>query len=171
MVTPPQFRRLSRHVAFLRITFGVIWLIDASMKWRSTFPANFIATLKSASEGQPGWLRFWFHFWVPHLIAHAHLFATFTAVAETLIALALLCGFARKITYLSAAAFSLLIWAIAEGFGGPYTPTSTDIGTGIIYAIVFLSLYGLDELSGKSTWTLDNYIAGKIKWWPKIANP
>lgn len=166
-----QFKSLSKHVALLRITFGVIWAIDASLKWRSSFSANFTAYIKTAAQGQPSWLHPWFNFWVSHLSAHAHPAATLTAVIETLIAVSLIIGFARKISYLSAAAFSLLIWAVAEGFGGPYTPTSTDIGTGIIYAIVFLSLYGLDKLARQSTWSVDNVIAKHISWWPKIANP
>jgi hypothetical protein len=41
------------------------------------------------------------------------------ALVETLIAMALTFGFARKLTYTSAAVCSLLIWATAEGVGGP----------------------------------------------------
>ena len=49
---------------------------------------------------------------------------------------------------------ALAIWSTAEGFGGPYRPgDSTDIGTAIIYAVVFAILlmisasryYGLDQ--------------------------
>jgi hypothetical protein len=59
------------------------------------------------------------------------------------IAVALIAGFARKLTYISAAAFSVVIWAAAEGFGGPYTSGSADIGTAVIYAVVFLGLLAL----------------------------
>jgi hypothetical protein len=44
-------------------------------------------------------------------------------------------GFVRKVTYISAAAFSLMIWATAEGFGGPYTSGASDVGTATIYAV------------------------------------
>jgi hypothetical protein len=44
------------------------------------------------------------------------------------VAAALIFGFARKSTYIAAAVFSLLIWSTAEGFGGPYTAGSTDVG-------------------------------------------
>jgi hypothetical protein len=30
-----------------------------------------------------------------------------------------------------------MVWAIAEGFGGPYTSGASDIGTAIIYAVLF----------------------------------
>jgi plastocyanin len=42
---------------------------------------------------------------------------------------ALITGFARKFTYISAAGFSLLIWSIAEGFGGPYTSAGMHAAT------------------------------------------
>jgi nitrite reductase (NO-forming) len=49
---------------------------------------------------------------------------------------------------------SVVIWATAEGFGGPYTAGSTDIGSAIIYVLVFVGLflssaglyYGLDRI-------------------------
>ncbi len=34
-----------------------------------------------------------------------------------------------------------VIWSTAEGFGGPYTAGSTDIGAAIIYVLVFLALW------------------------------
>lgn len=100
-----------------------------------------------------------------------HLFALLTAVVESLIALALLIGFARRTTYLSAAVFSLLIWSIAEGFGGPYTSGSTDIGTAVVYAVVFFALYGLDRLAAPPKWSVDNYVVKKLPWWAMVANP
>jgi uncharacterized membrane protein YphA (DoxX/SURF4 family) len=171
MAAKNSSRYLSRHVAILRIVFGVIWGIDAAFKWQPAFRAGFLDQIKGAAAGQPSWLNGWFNFWI-HLLSHnPNLFAWLVTIIETLVALALIFGVARRVTYLSATVFSLLIWAIAEGFGGPYSPTSTDIGTGIIYAVVFLSLYGLDRLSAKSTWSLDNYITEQLPWWSVMANP
>ena len=163
--------RLSKHVAILRIIFGLIWAIDAAFKWQPAFRSGFLDQIKSAADGQPDWLHGWFNFWI-HLLSHnPHLFAIMVMLIESLIALALIFGVARRTTYLSAAVFSLLIWSVAEGFGGPYSATSTDIGTGIIYAIVFFSLYGLDRLAGLSSWSLDSYISKRLPWWAVIANP
>ena len=61
--------------------------------------------------------------------------------------------------------------AIAEGFGGPYTSSSTDIGAAIIYAVVFFALYGLERLTVTPKWSLDNYIIQHLQWWAVIANP
>jgi nitrite reductase (NO-forming) len=162
---------LSRHVAILRVIFGLMWAIDAAFKWQPAFKSGFLDQIKSAADGQPHWLHGWFNFWI-HLLSHnPHLFAMLVMVTETLVALALIFGVARRTTYLAAAIFSLLIWSVAEGFGGPYSATSTDIGTGIVYAVVFFSLYGLDRLASRSSWSLDNYIAKRLPWWTVLANP
>ena len=162
---------LSKHVAVLRIVFGLIWAIDASFKWQSAFRSGFLGQIQSAASGQPNWLHGWFNFWITLLSHNPQAFAWVVAIVETLIALALIFGIARRTTYISAAVFSLLIWAIAEGFGGPYSATSTDIGTGIIYTIVFLSLYGLDRLAAQSSWSLDNYIVKVVPWWSVVSEP
>lgn len=166
-----NFNNLAWHVAVLRITFGFMWAIDASFKWRSTFRDNFLAAIQSAGQGQATWLHGWFNFWSTLLAYNPHLFAYIVAAIESLIAIALLLGLARRSTYLAAALFSLLIWATAEGFGGPYGNSATDIGTGIVYAVVFLALYGLDRLAVPAKWSVDRYIQQKLPWWVAIANP
>jgi len=113
----------------LRIAFGVIWLIDATLKWLPGFRAGYMSTIMGEAQSQPGWLQPWFHFWIRFQHPDAMFLAYLVAVVETLIALALIAGFARKLTYISAIVFSLLIWATAEGFGGPYTAGAADIGT------------------------------------------
>src|SRR5450432_9193 len=127
----------------LRITFGIIWLIDAVLKWLPGFRSGYIGMITDAGQGQPAWLHWWFSFWTNLQRPEVAFFAYSVAAIETLIAIAVIAGFARKITYISAAAFSVLIWAVAEGFGGPYTTGSADIGTAIIYAVVFVGLLGL----------------------------
>jgi len=83
--------------------------------------------LMGQAQGQPGWLKGWFTFWINLQHPRAIFFAYLVAVVETLIAVAVIAGFARKLTYISAAGFSVMIWATAEGFGGripPAPPTS-----------------------------------------------
>jgi len=153
----------------LRITFGVIWLIDAVLKWLPGFRSNYMGNTMGTAQGQPAGTRWWFDFWIRLQHPHATHFAYFVAVVETLIALALIFGFARKLTYISAIVFSLLIWATAEGFGGPYTSGSADIGTAIIYAIVFGGLLALSYYAGPSRWSVDYYLEKRISWWWKVA--
>ena len=125
----------------LRIVFGVIWSFDASFKWRPAFIDHFAAYLSQAAEGQPRAERAWIDFWIDVVKVEPHAFAYFIAVAETLIAILLLVGLFSNLTYVAGVALSLVIWSTAEGFGGPYMPGSTDIGTAIIYAIVFIALF------------------------------
>jgi hypothetical protein len=40
----------------LRISFGIIWLIDAILKWLPGFRSGHISMISSAGQGQPGWL-------------------------------------------------------------------------------------------------------------------
>jgi nitrite reductase (NO-forming) len=96
-------------------------------------------------------------------------FAYSTAVIETLVAAAVIFGFASKFTYIGSALFSVLIWATAEGFGGPYTSSSTDIGTAVIYAVVFMGLLALDYETGPSRFSVDSLIEQRVSWWHRIA--
>jgi nitrite reductase (NO-forming) len=121
------------------------------------------------AQGQPGWLKLWFDFWINFQHPRVTFFAYLVAIAETLIALALIAGFARKITYSAAIMFSLLIWATAEGFGGPYTSGASDIGTAIIYAVVFAALLALSYYAGPSRYSADYYIEKKVSWWWRVA--
>jgi len=153
----------------LRIAFGVIWLIDAALKWLPGFRATYMSVIMAEAQGQPSWLQPWFHFWIRFQHPDATFMAYLAAVIETLIALALIAGFARKLTYLSAIAFSLLIWGTAEGFGGPYTSGASDIGTAIIYAVVFAGLLVLSYYAGPARYSADYYLEKKISWWWRIA--
>jgi uncharacterized membrane protein YphA (DoxX/SURF4 family) len=153
----------------LRISFGIIWLIDAILKWLPGFRADYMGTIMGQAQGQPGWLKPWFDFWINLQHPRVTFFAYLVAATETLIALALIAGFARKLTYIAAIVFSLLIWATAEGFGGPYTSGAADIGTAIIYALVFGFLLALNYYGGVARYSADYYIEQKVSWWWKIA--
>ena len=153
----------------LRITFGAIWLVDAILKWLPGFRSTYMDTIMGQADGQPGWLKGWFRFWINLQHPHPMFYAYLVAVIETLIALAVLTGFARKLSYTAAIVFSLLIWATAEGFGGPYTTGSADIGTAVIYAVVFAALLAFSYYTTPSRLTLDYYLEQRISWWWRVA--
>ena len=170
----PQGQTGSRECAAwpkdaLRIGFGVIWLIDAVLKWLPGFKAGYMGTIMGIRDGQPSGLRWWFDFWINLQHPAVTFFWALVAAAETLIALALVTGFARKATYLAATAFSLMIWSTAEGFGGPYTSGSSDIGTAVIYAVVFAGLLALSYYAGPARYSADYYLEQKISWWWRLA--
>lgn len=168
MATSDQ-RTLAVRVSLLRIAFGIIWAIDATFKWRPAFQSTYLTQVKAAATGQPHWLLWLFHLAEAVIGLDPRAFAIGTALIETLTALGLILGFARRLGYLVGLSFSLMVWALAEGFGGPYTAGSTDIGTGIIYAVVFAALYGLDHAIGPSPWSLDAVIARYYKKWERIS--
>src|SRR5450755_1530775 len=78
----------------LRVSFGVIWLIDAVLKWLPGFRSGYMDMLMGQAQGQPGWLRPWFTFWINVQHPRAIFFAYLAAVIETLIAVAVIVGFA-----------------------------------------------------------------------------
>jgi nitrite reductase (NO-forming) len=164
----PETVSTPRAVTVFRLAFALVWLIDATLKWLPGFRSGFSSMLDQAADGQPAWLHPWFDLWtdMPHGMATAMAYGT--AMVETGIALALLVGFARKSIYLLGAVYSLLIWATAEGFGGPYQSGATDIGTAIIYTFVFVALLILDR-PGPDPYSVDAILEPRISWWSRVA--
>ncbi len=151
------------------IIFGIVWGIDGTFKFIMDMPKYFTSMITSAGVGQPAWLRPWFSFWATQTAANPTLWVYLIGVLELALAFALITGFLRKTAYGGGFVLSLLIWSVPEGFGGPYGPGSTDIGTGIIYAIVFLFLLMLNASHGPDPYTLDYKIERKVKWWKIFA--
>ena len=145
-----------------RVIFGIVWLVDGSLKFAPGLVAQFPSLVKTAGAGQPAWLHPWFSFWATQAAAQPAFWVYFTGTLEVALAFCLIFGFLRKIAYVGGALLSLLIWAVPEGFGGPYGPGSTDIGTGIVYAILFLALITLNAAYGPSRWSLDYYL--ELRW-------
>jgi uncharacterized membrane protein YphA (DoxX/SURF4 family) len=150
-----------------RMVFGVVWLIDGALKFSAGFVDAFAGKVSPA--GQPAWLQGWFTFWSGQVNGDPAFWVYLVGTFELLLGLALLFGFVRKVAYVCGALLSLFIWAVPEGFGGPYGPGSTDIGTGAVYALVFLSLLLLNATYGPSRWSLDALIERRVPWWTKLA--
>ncbi len=131
----------TKSFATLRITFGIVWLIDAAFKWNPAFLNNFTDYLMEGTQNQPIFIQVWMHIWIQMVSADPHFFAIIVALAETAIAIGLLFGLFTRVAIAGGIVLSLIIWATAEGFGGPYTAGSTDIGAAIIYALLFVALW------------------------------
>ncbi|HKW43858.1 MAG TPA: DoxX family protein [Thermoplasmata archaeon] len=162
-----------RHVESLktaiRVIFGIVWGIDGAFKFQPGFADSLPDQISAAGQGQPGWLQPWFGFWSQTVGANPAFFTTTIGLLELAVAFALIFGFMRKIAYTGGIFLSLVIWSVPEGFGGPYGPGSTDIGTGIIYAFVFLLLMVINATFGPSRWSLDSFIERRWPRWKKIA--
>ena len=153
----------------IRTAFGLVWAIDAYLKWRPVFFENYLSYVSSISNGQPNWLLPWFNLWISVIKPDPNLFAWLTRFVETAIAVGLLLGVARKWTYILGGLFALFVWSIPEGFGGPYVPGATDVGAGVVYILVFASLFVMDHILGRSPYSLDYYLERIIPAWRHVA--
>jgi nitrite reductase (NO-forming) len=154
----------------VRMAFGAIWLVDAYFKWQPSFLSGLPGIMHDGAVGQPGWLTPWFDFTRGVIALQPAMWAYVVAIVETCIALALVLGLARKVTYIGGALWSLAIWTTAEGFGrsGP-GETATDAGTAIVYVIGFLALLAADRCWGTRRYSVDAAIERKIPAWSRIA--
>ena len=185
-VAPPEKARPERHarrlsfvagglvrrVELLRVVFGIVWAIDAYLKWQPAFISGYAGSVADGAKGQPSWLRPWFGFWRHVVNLDPHLLAYLTAAIETAIAVGLIFGLGRRVLYIGGILWSIGIWTIPEGFGGSFLAGATDIGTAIMYALVFAILYsleGLPTLTG--VWSLDHRIERSVPWWRVVAEP
>lgn len=162
-------RNASIFTRFVELTFGLVWLIDASFKFQAGFVSSFTSLISQAAVGQPAWLQGWYGFWIATTSANPAFFVYLISFSELAVALALIFGFMRKTAYAGGIFLSLLIWSVPEGFGGPYGPSSTDIGTGIIYAVVFLLLLALNATYRNNKYTIDSVIEKRVKWWSTLS--
>jgi len=137
----PGTRPAGRAIGMLRIAFGVVWAIDAAFKWQPAFVHGFTGYLSSAKNGQPQLVKNWIGAWVTIVKADPSLFARALAVTESGVALCLILGIFVNLASVAGSLLAVLIWSTAEGFGGPYTAGSTDIGAAIVYVLVFAGLY------------------------------
>jgi thiosulfate dehydrogenase [quinone] large subunit len=151
----------------VRLGFGLIWGIDATLKWLPGFRDNYLMMIRASAQGQPAWLLPFFHVWARAVAPAPGLFAMLTALAETAICLSLLLGIAQRAGFIFGAVFGLLIWAVGEGFGGPYVSGATDIGCAIMYSVLFAALLlAVPRATRASAPSLDSAMVAR---WPALA--
>lgn len=146
-----------RVTVALRITFGLVWAIDAWFKAQPAFVQNFIGYLVQARASRSAALVSWLTFWLHIVKLNPPLFAYTVVAGESCIALCLLLGACFNLTCFAGVAVSILICWTAQGFGSPYGPGSADIGVLMIYVLIFVGLFlgnagsicGVDEWLGK----------------------
>src|SRR6266852_1640321 len=149
-----------RGVGIARIIFGLVWVVAALLQWLPQFQNTFVAQVAAAKAGQPGFIQVWITFWANLVSVNPLLFARALATTETVIAVFLILGVLSNLTSLAGIFLSLGIWAIPEGFGGPYIPGfSTDIGAAFPYAILFVVLLCL---SAGRYYVLDKWMTSRL---------
>ncbi len=155
--------------AFARVVFGIFWLSDGIFKFVFDSSSQLIGAISNSAIGQPSFLQPWFSFWLWLVSLSPHLFRISIGGIEILMGIFLILGFLRKPVYVIGLLFSLSLWAVGEGFGGPYGPGVFDIGTGIIYAMVFLSFILLSVIRPTKDFSLDSIICKHFRNWVKYS--
>lgn len=166
---PDRTLWISAGVSAVRATFGLIWAINAFLTWRPEFAAHYVGYLQNAALGQPKWLLPWFNMWIGLVTPAAGIFIWLTRIIETLIAIGLLFGLARKWTFIVGGLFSLLIWSTAEGFGGPYATGVANLGPALVYVLLFAALLIFEQVLGKTPYSMDYYIEQRFPRWRRVA--
>ena len=162
-----NIKRRSQAIAFTRIAFGLVWAIDAFFKWQPAFQNNFVSYLQETYDGQPALIQAWLSAWIKLVSINPHLFARIVALGETGIAIGLIFGLFSNLAYAGGTLLSIVIWAVPEGLGGPYTPGATDVGTGIIYIFGFLGLF---LLAAGQHYGLDKTVRAKLGRWKFLSS-
>jgi len=152
----------------IRTAFGLIWAMDAYLKWQPVFFDNYLSYITDIAKGQPQLLLPWFNMWISLISLNPNLFAWLTRLIETAIAVGLLFGLGRKWLYVLGGVFALLIWSIPQGFGGPYAPGATDVDSGLLYFLVFGALIVMDYVLGRSPYSVDFYLEKRFPVWRKV---
>lgn len=156
-----------RLAGVLRILFGVVWAIDASLKWRPDFLRGQVFAHQFGIHDQitTPVIRQWIDLW-QYIAALAPTgMGVATAIVETLIAVGLLTGTLCNVVYVGSAVYSFGIWSAAEAFGLPWSAAgATDIGPSIGYIIAALALLAAP---GNAMWSVDRKLRprlGKYGW-------
>ena len=129
-----------KKFSLLRIAFGCVWAIDAYFKWQPAIRGQIMGVRTQAADGQPAWEAAWINVWVHLANINPLAFGTMIAVVETLLAIALIFGIFPRGAMWCGLLFALMVWSVPQGFGGPYAADTTDIDSGLIYALVFVGL-------------------------------
>jgi uncharacterized membrane protein YphA (DoxX/SURF4 family) len=163
---PPADAGPVRRYLVIRLIFAATWGIDATLKWLPGFRDSYLQMIQASGQGQPSWLAPFFHFWAGVVQPAPVLFAVLTAAAETAICLSLLLGVLQRASFAFGAVFGLAIWAVGEGFGGPYGSGSTDIGCAIMYTVLFAALLlAVPRATRAAAPALDNRL---VRRWPRL---
>ena len=153
----------------LRMLFGGVWIADGLLRF---FPGTYSQLsywlVVMVEDGQPLWLMGWFSAWASLISGSPAFWWYGFGLMELAIGFCLFTGFVRRPVYLFGLALSIFLWTVPQGFGGPYGPGSTDMGTGILYAVVFLALLHLDSVSGPPRFTLDTALGRRWPGWQRL---
>lgn len=160
------------RTAFLRILLGGVWAAAASLRFLpGGYPLLGYYYLEMVNDGQPGWMASWLSFWTGVVGAAPAFWWYGTTAVEIVIATCLLTGLLRRPLYLLGVGFSLFLWSVPGGLGGPYGPGTVDLGPGIINALLFIALLHLESTTGSPRLALDGLVGRYRPSWRRWVEP
>jgi uncharacterized membrane protein YphA (DoxX/SURF4 family) len=155
-VPEDQSLRRLHGAAVVRILFGVLWAIDAVFKWLPGWiHGQTLGHELDESKVPTPVLHNWVAMWHGAASMNPGAFAVFTAIVESLIAVALILGILSNLTFIVTAVWSLGIWTSAEHMHLPFTAGMTDLGPSIGYVFAALALF---FAGAGATWSVDAVI-------------
>ena len=156
------------RAAGLRLLVGSILAVDATLQFLPGAPPQLAYLLVvGAGQDQPA-LSWWFSYWAGVIAGNPGLWWYGTGVLMAILATCLILGLARRLAYVIGFLFGLMLWAIPNGFGGPYSAPNTDIGAGLLYAVLFLILLQVDSVSGPARLAADATLERRWPTWRVI---
>lgn len=108
----------------------------------------------------PGCTR-WFHFRIKPPARRAQGFAVLTAVAETGLTVVLPVGVGRRLGYAGGARYAPGVRAVWRGGWGPYPAGTTNVGTGTVYTMVFVTLLASAPPARRERFSLDRRLGSR----------
>jgi nitrite reductase (NO-forming) len=180
VATDPSASWWARHFRGVWTSFsvllGIALAVDGYLKFASGYntgsPPGIVYDIQNAQAANPSWLSGWFSFWATQASNNPTGLVYAVGTFELLIGLALIFGFIRKFAYVGGIILTLMIWSIPEGFGKIFPISgsqTTDVGTGLIYAIALVGLIAISAAVGPNPYTLDYYIERRFPSWARIA--
>ncbi len=165
----PQIFWNSLLFTALRMAMGLLWTILAVEVWSPGFVSHLHRYHETVFRSQPGLLMPWFGIWAGILSIAPDLFVNITRFFVTLIAIFLLIGFARKITYIVGIIFCIPLWALMEGFSPQHALGSFVLSAALIYILLLSALILVEKLDVPLTCNIDSHIERKWPSWRRIS--
>jgi nitrite reductase (NO-forming) len=134
-------RRLSLDWwAGVRITFGLIWLIDGWLEWQPAAFHNFLQLITAVGQGQPAPLAALIGAGQAVAAVNPILGNGLLAALETAIGVSLITNVLSRWALRISALLAVGIWIFGQGLGMVFMAGATDIQSGPLYVLVSLML-------------------------------
>lgn len=136
----------------LRIVFGVVILVDAILEYQSGTYQVFDGIIYSNASVTPEPLRSLIVFAAQAVALQPAVFNGVLAALEAVLGLSVLAGAWAEISLPLGIPLFLGIWVIGQGLGLPFSGSSTDIQSGLLYILLDLVLWWTHSWERWSLW-------------------